>query len=692
MKKINLFILLFSFTILISNSKTLSLSEAIEYANRTSTAHFKETRMMSPMVMDKNKKVSYQLKYTKKSNETPTIYVVDKSNGGYMFLSANDNLPNGLIGYTDDGTFNADSIPEGLQYLLETFNETIYYANNSEIKDENEYSTSQIKPAIAPIIVACWSQGNPWNAYCPEYDGKKSVVGCVGVAIGQILHYYRHPYCGKGTISYKSAKINQTITYNFEENPIQWDKINSNMANPTGSEMWDAVEILLYQAAVACKTNFSPSGSSSTATAAQSAFVNIFDYSNKCQRINRSWYTDKEWEEIIYNELYNGRPVFYSGQSASAGGHAFICDGYSNGYFHINWGWWGGSNGYFLLPELDPNHQGVGYSKSETAIIGLEPKNGAEDVYVPLIVTTGDMVVLPETKYRLDNETVAIRSSTGMFNQSIYNVEGYFGIKMCNINDTDDITYIKAITPKTLLNGGVLISYYITPTDFPNEGQWLTTPSFYQLRDSTWYDVVVSKNKEWAYITEIKDDSIYFYEQSKAIENDIVNVANVTDIAVPFSSTYGQSMEINITVSNTTNYKTTKIYTPVLLKDDDIVTKGTPQQIEIEPNSSTNVTWQSYWEVEMENGNYQVALIDKNGRISDNKIDINITELGKMSTSAVNEIIYDISSVYYVEIYDMSGMLIVKGEKLNYNLKPGKYIVQYYHTDGTKEINKIWIK
>ena len=45
--------------------------------------------------------------------------------------------------------------------------------------------------------------------------------------------------------------------------------------------------------------------------------------------------------------------MYYDGAS-NTGGHAFVCDGYSEGYFHFNWGWGGMSDGYFLLTALDP--------------------------------------------------------------------------------------------------------------------------------------------------------------------------------------------------------------------------------------------------------------------------------------------------------------------------------------------------
>ena len=47
------------------------------------------------------------------------------------------------------------------------------------------------------------------------------------------------------------------------------------------------------------------------------------------------------------------------------GGHAFIIDGYevkgSTGYFHVNWGWNGQSDDYYLISVLKPIFQYTGH-------------------------------------------------------------------------------------------------------------------------------------------------------------------------------------------------------------------------------------------------------------------------------------------------------------------------------------------
>ena len=91
--------------------------------------------------------------------------------------------------------------------------------------------------------------------------------------------------------------------------------------------------------------------------------------------------------EFYSNELAANRPVLYSGNSASSGqgivGHAFILDGYQAkdgvGYFHVNWGWGGSSDDYFLISVLNPEMQytggnagSSGYSFSQSALVGVE--------------------------------------------------------------------------------------------------------------------------------------------------------------------------------------------------------------------------------------------------------------------------------------------------------------------------------
>lgn len=91
-------------------------------------------------------------------------------------------------------------------------------------------------------------------------------------------------------------------------------------------------------------------------------------------------YSWEEWERIIHEELDNGRPVLYGSETETrvdafyGKAHAFICDGYDTyGRYHINWGWGGMYNGFYVLSSLDPKNDQTwgGYNRGHEMVINI---------------------------------------------------------------------------------------------------------------------------------------------------------------------------------------------------------------------------------------------------------------------------------------------------------------------------------
>jgi hypothetical protein len=119
--------------------------------------------------------------------------------------------------------------------------------------------------------------------------------------------------------------------------------------------------------------------------------VNNFGYDPGAYFAFAAQYTVSGWDELVYNELREGRPLVYGGQS-TGGGHAFVIDGYEvrdgEGYYSVNWGWGGMSNGFFKINLLNSNASGAGgsttkdgYNNNQRALIGLQPQKGASQGY-----------------------------------------------------------------------------------------------------------------------------------------------------------------------------------------------------------------------------------------------------------------------------------------------------------------------
>jgi PKD repeat protein len=136
-----------------------------------------------------------------------------------------------------------------------------------------------------------------------------------------------------------------------------------------------AVAQLIYHCGVAVNMDYKPQYSGAGIIEARNALVNYFNYASTTQIVQRAAYSEVSWKALIKSELDSARPVFYSGYNQNnTGGHAFVCDGYqANDFFHINWGWGGQYDGYFLLNVLNPNSNNFSYTQS--AIVGIKPLN-----------------------------------------------------------------------------------------------------------------------------------------------------------------------------------------------------------------------------------------------------------------------------------------------------------------------------
>ena len=132
--------------------------------------------------------------------------------------------------------------------------------------------------------------------------------------------------------------------------------------------------------------NYSASSSGTNTEIVPTALRTYFNYDKDVKWVTRdASISEKNWNAKVYDQLKYVGPVIYSGVAdlASRMGHCFVCDGYDkDGYFHINWGWGGTSNGYFLLSVLAPDVLGVGggsasgYVYNQDIIAGITPPMG----------------------------------------------------------------------------------------------------------------------------------------------------------------------------------------------------------------------------------------------------------------------------------------------------------------------------
>jgi len=281
-------------------------------------------------------------------------YVFNAEEGkGYTIVAGNDAMPE-ILGYSTRGYFEFDEIPENMKVWLRGYELQADYAIEHSLPTFTR-KANDIRNDVNPMLKTQWDQGAPYNNLCPTSQGNKCYTGCVATAMAQVMKYYEWPERATGTCSFNGSDVTLSTEY-------QWDRmLNTYTPGNYTTVQAEAVAQLMYDCGRAVDMNYSPSGSGAQAQNIQKALCNNFGYDQGALYLERKYYTNEEWDNMMYAEIAAGRPVIYSGVDENGGGHEFILDGYrSGGYYHLNWGWSGGSDGYFLLDALAPSNQGAG--------------------------------------------------------------------------------------------------------------------------------------------------------------------------------------------------------------------------------------------------------------------------------------------------------------------------------------------
>ena len=320
-------------------------------------------------------------------------YVFNRGQGLGFVIASGDDSTQPVLGYTDEGEFDFTQAPDGLKWWLE-----YYTAQLEELADNPIENSSASKapirripvhPRVETLCTTRWNQGSPYNDECPIYFNLgRSVTGCVATAMAQVLYYHRAKSVTETQADIPAYNLTsetygtQTVPGIPAGSPIDWDNMLDTYNSSSTAKQKKAVAQLMHYCGVSVQMMYTNSSSGAYSSNVDDAFKNYFGYGNKVQYVAGSNYSDEAWDALLYAEVAASRPVYLSG-SNNDGGHAFVCDGYDGNHcFHINWGWGGSSDGYFMLTKLNPSSQGTGgsdggYSGWPEAVIGVEPENFA---------------------------------------------------------------------------------------------------------------------------------------------------------------------------------------------------------------------------------------------------------------------------------------------------------------------------
>lgn len=318
---------------------------------------------------------------------------------GFVLMAADDRV-RPVLAYSPDGTFDPTTMPDhvaawidGYRSEIASVKEVTTIPSTKVAKEWERWSEGSVRGNstwVAPLMTSRWYQLEPYNNYCP-YDPDSLTncpTGCIATAMAQIMRYWHWPEVGYASHSYTWSQYG-TQSADFGNTYYNWDRMPDTLSAECSDEEIDAVATLMYHAGVAVTMMYSPeiSGAYSSSTGgldypcAENALKTYFRYNPMMRGLLRESYSDAEWDTMLRDELDAGHPVLYTGVDSNLNaGHAFVLDGYDSiGMFHVNWGWGGRFDAWYLVDSLAPGAGSMGgtpvicFNSHVDAIFGIYP-------------------------------------------------------------------------------------------------------------------------------------------------------------------------------------------------------------------------------------------------------------------------------------------------------------------------------
>ena len=356
------------------------------------------------------------------TSEKAPYYVFNIGDDKGFVIASGDDCAYDVLGYADKGHFDADKMPEGMKYMLESYAKQIDYASKGPKVAKPKTSPSY--PAVEPMLTTRWDQYEPYNDNCPMYQStdQRCVTGCIATAMAQVMYYHRNHSTREVVNNIPGYYLpgGERINGIPKGSPIDWDNMLDSYDSQATEVQRQAVANLMLYCGVSVEMEYGLS-SGAYDSRVKPALVNYFDYADDMSLESRNNYLNTEWETMVYEELGKGNPVFYLG-----GLHAYVVDGHDgNGYVHINWGWNGWNDGNFRLTATYAGEQTMGgYSAGQATMFGAVPNGSFPRLTTTaLSLTSSDIVEnlssLTSIPVSLSMTVTNMTEETGTFEQAV---------------------------------------------------------------------------------------------------------------------------------------------------------------------------------------------------------------------------------------------------------------------------------
>ena len=328
------------------------------------------------------------------SQNAPYYIYNDAQNKGFVIVSGTTEMGE-ILAYSNENALDTTNLHPGLAQLLNSYKMAFKAINTNNAVETEAKKGAFFAKTVAPLLKTTWSQDAPYNALLGY-----NYTGCVATTISQVLKYHEWPVQGMGNMSYVNTSDSRTLSGNLNLSQYDWANMLPNYDAPVQATQAqrNAVAKLMKDVGLASGMQYHPGFAVATNQGAFDAFVKHFDYQATC--VYQSTEGPSVFADLLRQELVDGFPFYFYGATKDyKGAHAWVVDGFDDkGFFHMNFGWNGQSNGYYSLSALNLSQSGkefngakLAFSRAFMAIFAHPNKTGVKRIDPSLMPERGNL-------------------------------------------------------------------------------------------------------------------------------------------------------------------------------------------------------------------------------------------------------------------------------------------------------------
>jgi hypothetical protein len=319
-------------------------------------------------------------------NGQALIYIFDLVPQGYLVVSAAYDLPP-VIAYSFTSNFG-EKTTTNLLYELVCADVTLrlgniqklptdiltkrhqqwesFYAGYPFVSQRFEQWPPEGSTPTGGWLLTNWHQSAPYNNFCPldiSHGGARSVAGCPAVAMAQILNYhnttnnivfddtddYHHVYGGNNYWI-----DNDFVQYGFPSFPQLDDYLNTlqyHYQNQIPLTSNDKAAITFACGVAATQVYGASVSGTFGVSQAYDAYLRF-----NCTTVSLLDENDPDLYTRLSSNMKDAVPAHLAVVDPGwTMGHNLVIDGYNTDeYYHLNFGWGGSYNGWYLIPDEIP--------------------------------------------------------------------------------------------------------------------------------------------------------------------------------------------------------------------------------------------------------------------------------------------------------------------------------------------------